>query len=123
VKGYFEDTLPGRPSDERYCLIFEDADLPSSVRTVIRYGWPRLQSGCCFFTHEARDLQVMRIFFDDAFWRSTVGCEAPGIMGSGLGLMFSSHGSHLGYVIKTAAGPTERAHPESARPAVMQETA
>lgn len=103
VKGYFEDSLPGRDSAEKYCLIFEDADLPSSVRTVIRHAWPRLQNGCFFFTHEARDLEVMKIFFDDSFWKETVDSNAPGIVGSGLGLTLSPVGSGLGYVRKTTS--------------------
>ncbi len=38
VKGFFSETLPTRPAEERYAFIFEDADLVSSVRDVLR--WP-----------------------------------------------------------------------------------
>lgn len=100
VKGYFEDTLPSRPEGERYCMIFEDADLPSSVCTVIRYAWRRLQDDCAFFSHEAQELAVMKIFFDDRFWKETLGCVAPGFIGAGLGLPLSLRGSRLGYAKK-----------------------
>jgi O-methyltransferase len=100
VKGFFENTLPLRPADEKYCLIFEDADLPSSVKTIIHHAWPRLQDGCTFFTHEARDLEVAKIFFDDDYWRQETGRDAPGMIGSGLGLSYSLIGSCMGVVVK-----------------------
>src|ERR1017187_712348 len=99
VKGYFEDSLPKR-HDERYCLIFEDADLPSSVATVICYTWTKLQDDCLFFSNEARDLEVVKLFYDDRFWNETFGCNAPGFVGAGLGLPLSLIGSCLGFVKK-----------------------
>lgn len=103
VKGFFSDTLPTRPADERYALIFEDADLPSSVRDVIRNAWPRLEPGCLFFCHEARDFEVVSIFFDSAWWHREVGADAPGLIGSGLGLELGVEGSCLAYVMKPRA--------------------
>jgi O-methyltransferase len=100
IQGFFEDTLPARPETERYCLVFEDADLTSSVRTVIRWAWPKLATGGVFYTHEARDLEVTKIFFDDNFWKATIGRDAPGLVGSGLGLSFTPIGSCLGFVVK-----------------------
>jgi hypothetical protein len=64
VPGFFADTLPKRPRDERYVLIFEDADLPSSVRDILRFAWQKLETGCRFFSQEARDREVMDLFFD-----------------------------------------------------------
>ncbi len=86
VKGFFSETLPLRPAGERYALIFEDADLVSSVRDVLRYAWPRLNSGCPFFSHEAHDLEVCGIFFDRDFWEANMSCPAPGLVGSGFGV-------------------------------------
>jgi O-methyltransferase len=97
VAGFFDETLP-RLSDERFVLIFEDADLPSSVRSVLRWAWPRLQPGCLFYTHEARDLEVVKLFFNDELWSSLHGEAAPGIVGSGSGLMLLPSGSCLAYV-------------------------
>jgi hypothetical protein len=65
VKGYYDDTLPRRDPSEKFVLIFEDADLPESVRTVLPWTWRKLQDGCTFFCHEARDREVVGIFFDD----------------------------------------------------------
>lgn len=85
VMGRFSDTLPARKQDQ-YCCIFEDADLVESVRDVLDLAWPRLQHGCKFFCHEARDLQVVQLFFESGYWKVSHGTDAPGIAGSGIGL-------------------------------------
>jgi hypothetical protein len=54
VKGYFDSTLPPRDSGEKFVLMFEDVDLPESVRTVIRWAWRKLQPGRPFFCRKAR---------------------------------------------------------------------
>lgn len=87
VKGYFEDTLPNRDKSERFVLIFEDADLPQSVRSVLCGVWRKLYPGCLFFCHEARDREVIDIFFDQQWWVQTIGEKAPGFMGSGSGML------------------------------------
>jgi O-methyltransferase len=113
VRGFFADTLKTRPPQEIYALIFEDADLVESVADVLRHAWPRLNAGGYFFCHEARDLEVVKLFFDDSYWRSTHGAPAPGLVGAGLGLPIDSlrqsafdlagrksKGSCLSYTIK-----------------------
>ncbi len=87
IQGYFENSVPTRPEDEKYVLIFEDADLPQSVRDVLRGTWKKLQDGCIFFCHEARDREVVDIFFDKTWWSNTIGEPAPGFVGSGVGMM------------------------------------
>jgi O-methyltransferase len=87
VKGYFEDTLASRSAAERFVVIFEDADLPQSVRTVLKATWKKLQPGCVFFCHEARDREVVDVFFDRPWWDDTIGEAAPGFSGSGIGIM------------------------------------
>lgn len=113
VKGYFSDTLPGR-IDDKYALIFEDADLVESVRTVLKFGWARLSSGGFFFCHEARDFEVVQLFYDSALWAEMTSLHAPGLIGAGVGLPLdpmawsdrqlrgglSFKGSCLGYVTK-----------------------
>lgn len=99
VKGFFDHTLPQR-IPERYVLVFEDADLPSSVRTVIKWVWPLLQDGCIYFCHEARDYEVVSIFFDAKWWKEEVCFPAPGFVGSGLGIPIDPRGSMLGYALK-----------------------
>jgi len=49
VEGFFCQTLPRRPADEKYVLIFEDADLIESVRDVLKHAWPRLLPAMCSF--------------------------------------------------------------------------
>jgi O-methyltransferase len=100
VKGFFDATLPRRDAKERYVVVFEDADLPSSVRDVLRNVWPRLRVGATFFCHEALDLEVVRIFYDDVWWKQVLGAQAPGFVGSGLGLPLGPSGSMLGYCVK-----------------------
>ncbi len=84
IKGYFCDTLPDLPTDS-VVLVFEDADLKSSVVDCIKYLWPRLRVGCKFFSHEPWSIDVVSLFFDHAFWRSTFGCPAPGFYGGDMG--------------------------------------
>ena len=87
IPGYFDATLPHRNPGERFVLIFEDADLPQSVRSVLLGTWKKLQPGCSFFCHEARDREVVKLFFDDRWWVETLGELAPGFVGSGAGIM------------------------------------
>jgi O-methyltransferase len=111
VKGYYNDTLPGRDRSQKFVLIFEDADLPESVRSVITWTWGKLQDGCSFFCHEARDREVVEIFFDNNWWRQAIGESAPGFIGSGTGVMAgpTMDWCCLGYAIRHM--PTEPAPP------------
>jgi len=104
VKGYFDDTLPHRDGSERFVLIFEDADLPESVRSVLQWTWRKLQDECTFFSHEARDGEVVAIFFDKAWWAETIGETHPGFIGSGVGIMTgpSLDWCCLGYTVRRA---------------------
>jgi hypothetical protein len=99
VKGFFSATLPLRPPEE-YVMIFEDADLPSSVIDVLRHAWGRLQPGCRYFTHEARDREVVELFYHPALWQNPQDV-APGLVGAGLGLPLGREGSCLGYCEKS----------------------
>ncbi len=103
VKGFFEKTLPARSASERFVLIFEDADLPQSVRSVLSHCWPKLQDGCHYYCHEARDKQVVDLFYDTAFWRETLRSKTPGFCGSGCGMPLDPRGSMLGYAVKLRA--------------------
>lgn len=105
VKGFFGQTLPSREATEQYVLIFEDADLPTSVRAVLEYAWPRLREYGLFFCHEARDKEVVQLFYDSTFWREKLNSEAPGFVGSGCGLPLDFRESQpmLGYAIKLPA--------------------
>ena len=102
VSGYFSDTLPTRSQQERFVTVFEDADLPSSVRDVLTYAWPRLHLGCPFFSHEAQDYEVVELFFDRSFWRN-LNSSPPGFIGSGVGIHGWPWKSYLGMARKNAS--------------------
>jgi len=100
--GYFDQTLP---DFRKPCvLVFLDVDLVESLRTCLVYLWPLMREGCYLFTHEAHHMEIGGLFFDQAWWKSTLNCGAPGLVGagSGLGLRPYSGGfrSSLGYAVK-----------------------
>jgi O-methyltransferase len=103
--GYFEQTLP--TFKEPVAVAFCDVDLVASLKTCIQYLWPAMPDGAALFTHEAHHLEVAKLFHDDHWWKSSLGQEAPGLIGagSGLGLGFRKtrhgyYGSCLGLVRK-----------------------
>ena len=85
---------------QKICTFFEDVDLPESVKTVIGFAWPRLQKDCIFFSHEARDLEIVSIFYNNRWWKNRLNTPAPGLIGSGIGLPLSMKGSYLAYALK-----------------------
>jgi O-methyltransferase len=96
VKGFFNESLKDINTD-RIVLIFEDADLRSSVEDCIRYLWPKLKIGCKFYSHEAWSFQVVSLFFDEKWWKDNLKTHASGFYGSGWGVPW---GAGLGYAIK-----------------------
>lgn len=101
--GYFEETLPD--FDEPVVGGFLDVGLRESAETCLEHLWPRLAEGCVLFTHEAKHVELVSLFFDREWWREHLGCEPPGLVGagSGLGLHPGSNGfsSLLGYAVKS----------------------
>jgi hypothetical protein len=53
---------------------------------VLKHAWPRLQPEGYYFSHEALDLEVAKLFFNDDYWLKVHGCKAPGLAGVGFGL-------------------------------------
>jgi O-methyltransferase len=103
--GYFEDTLPG--FRQACVLAFIDVDLRGSAETCLEHLWPRLVPGGRLYTHEAQELHMAALFFDDAWWQRALGEPSPGLAGagSGLGLIPSPGGfaSELGFTVKRPA--------------------
>jgi O-methyltransferase len=102
--GYFDDTLPGFA---RPCVAaFIDVDLRGSAETCLRHLWPRMVPDGRLFTHEAQELHMAALFFDEPWWRSALDAPAPGLAGAGTGLGLlpggGAFGSELGYTIKAA---------------------
>lgn len=103
VKGYFCDTLCDTLKDmdtDSIVLVFEDADLPSSVRDCIIYLWPRLREGCRFYCHEPWSAEVVGLFYDKHLWNSELGIDPPGFWGSGHGLGLGLGYTRIGYAEK-----------------------
>lgn len=85
VKGFFQDTLKDLDSNS-LVLVFEDADLVSSVEDCLKHLWPKLQDGCRFYSHEPFSFEVMALFFDYRWWQEHLDSDPPGFVGSGAGL-------------------------------------
>lgn len=98
VKGFFSETLSTLSTDS-IVLIFEDADLASSVRDCVEHLWPKLQYGCCFASDEPWSVHVVGIFYDKPWWRERFSTAPPGFIGSGRGI----YGMQVGYVRKIDA--------------------
>lgn len=99
VKGYFKDTLKDLGIDS-IVLVFEDADLPSSVRDCLIHLWPKLQEGCKFYSHEPWSTEVVGLFYDKRLWNLSLGSEPPGFWGSGHGPRAGSGYLQIGYAMK-----------------------
>lgn len=106
IKGYFDQTLP--LFDYPVVFAFIDVDLEESVKTCLKYLWPKLLEGCYLFTHEAQHLEISKIFFDKEFWTQYLNQEPPTLIGAGTGLgLFPvrevGFGSPLAFTVKGAA--------------------
>jgi O-methyltransferase len=100
VEGYFEQTLP-RLDIPPLVMVFLDVDLKSSLRTCLKYLWPKLVPDAKLYSHEAQDLDFVSLFFDREWWSSMFGQPAPGFIGAGTGLPLRGRiGSGIGYVTK-----------------------
>lgn len=84
VPGFFDETLPG--FDLEPAVVFEDVDLPSSVRTVLTHCVPRMPSGSVFFTHEAAFRRVVSDVFENREFWDSLGMTPPTLAGAGTGL-------------------------------------
>lgn len=99
VKGYFKDTLKDIDS-ESIVLVFEDADMRSSVEDCLRYLWPKLQEGCKFYSHEPWSINIVSLFFDKEWWQDNLKIDPPGFDGSGRGIIAGLGYSNIGYAKK-----------------------
>ena len=101
--GFFDQTM-GQLSGN-VVMAFLDVDLIDSLKPCLAGIWPILRDGCRIYVHEARNLPLVSVFFDSPWWRENLGEEAPGFVGSGVGLplaMATTWGSELGYAQKNA---------------------
>jgi hypothetical protein len=100
VPGLFSESL--KTLSEPVAFAFFDVDLADSMKDCIRYIWLLLVDGGLIYTDDSCDMEVVRIWFDDVWWKQELGCRAPGYVGSGCGLPLSPDFSSLGYARKLA---------------------
>ena len=98
VQGFFSASLKALKMPIAFAFL--DVDLVSSTRDCLRYLWPLLTENGWIYCDDAADLEVVKVYFDDTWWRETVGADAPGLVGSGCGLPLSPAFSTLGYTRK-----------------------
>mgnify|MGYP001355685769 CR=1 FL=1 len=98
IPGFFSDSL--RELTEPIVFAFLDVDLESSTRDCLKAIWPLLAEEGLIYSDDAGDLEVVRVYFDDAWWREQLHWPAPGFVGSGCGLPLSPSYSSLGYTRK-----------------------
>ncbi len=98
IKGYFSDTL--KKHDQPIDFIFVDVDLQSSLLTCIESLWGNLAKNSYLFTDDSCDINLVKIWFDDAWWHNKFNQSAPGYIGSGCGIPLKGDYSSLGYTIK-----------------------
>lgn len=104
--GDYDTTMPGFA--EPVVMAFLDVDLIDSLKPCLEGLWPNLRPGCRMYTHEARNLALVALYFDQAWWREALNEDAPGFVGSGVGLplgMDTLSGSELGYAVKPGEEP------------------
>jgi O-methyltransferase len=102
VPGFFAERLAGALG-EPVAFAFLDVDLAGSTRDCLAAIWPRLVPDGLIYSDDAGDLEVVRVFFDEAWWQGTLGCAAPGFVGSGCGLPLRPGHCSLGYTRKVTA--------------------
>lgn len=98
VPGFFAESLKALSGP--IVFAFLDVDLESSTRDCLQALWPLLIDKGAVYSDDAGDLDVVRVYFDAPWWRETLGCAAPGFVGSGCGLPLSASYSSLGYARK-----------------------
>ncbi len=104
--GYYDKTMSD--VSEPVVMAFLDVDLIDSLKPCLKGLWPKLQPGCRIYTHEARNLPLVAVYFDQAWWRRELNEDAPGFVGSGVGLPLAADaylGSELGYAQKPREMP------------------
>lgn len=97
-EGFFENSM--KTHKEKIDFIFADVDLLSSTKDVLRFLWPYLKDDGYFFTDDAANLTLNKIWFDDIWWKKNLDQEAPGFIGVGCGLPIGGNFSSVGYSIK-----------------------
>lgn len=94
--GFFSDSMAGFETPT--VLAFIDVDLRSSLEDCVRAIWPHLADDGSIFIHEAEHREMVEFFYDQEWWRTELGTDAPGLIGGGTGL--GLWGSGLAFTVK-----------------------
>ncbi len=97
-KGLFSKTL--KKLNSRIAFAFIDVDLTSSMRDCIKFIWPHLSKKGLFYTDDSCDMEVVKIWFDDNWWKKNLKTKSPGYIGSGCGIAVNAEFSSIGYIVK-----------------------
>ncbi|MFY7962559.1 MAG: TylF/MycF/NovP-related O-methyltransferase [Elsteraceae bacterium] len=99
IEGYFHESLKALKGPIAFAFI--DVKLVSSTKDCLRAIWPLLSPGGMIVTDDAPDMNVAKVYFDDVWWRETLGCDAPGLIGAGCGVWLNASGATgQGYCVK-----------------------
>lgn len=100
IPGFFSESLIAL--HEPIVFGFLDVDLALSMRDCLRHIWPLLVEGGFIYTDDSCDMDVVKIWFEPAFWQA-LGFDPPGYIGSGSGICgLSADYTSLGYSTKLA---------------------
>jgi hypothetical protein len=98
VPGFFSESL--KVLSKPIVFAFLDVDLASSMKDCIKHIWPLIVDGGMIYTDDSCDMEVVKVWFNEAWWKSEIGATAPGYVGSGCGLPLNPSFSSLGYAQK-----------------------
>lgn len=101
IKGFYAQSL--KNFSHPLVLAFLDVDLRSSLEDSVKALWPNLFDGAYIYTDDSCDMDVVKFWFDEAWWEKNLKIPAPGYVGSGCGLPINPDFSSLGYALKIAA--------------------
>jgi O-methyltransferase len=98
VLGFFAESL--KRLAQPIVFAFLDVDLPFSFQDCLKAIWPSLVDNGAIYVDDVGCMNIVRVFFDDMWWKQHLGCPAPGLVGSGCGLPIHPDHSNIGYVRK-----------------------
>lgn len=96
--GFYQNSL--KKIKKSIVFVFLDVDLASSTKDCLKYLWPKLIDGGFVFTDDSCDMAVVKVWFDQSFWKISLKQSPPGYVGSGCGLPTVAGYSALGYARK-----------------------
>lgn len=98
IKGFYKNTL--KKLKKPLVFAFLDVDLRVSLEDSVKYIWPKLLEASYIYTDDSCDMDVVKFWFDEVWWKKNLNQKAPGYVGSGCGLPINPDFSSLGYIRK-----------------------